>query len=189
MLTTKERANHGIKEVLLHVAVAVSGLNKLPDYTPPLGEDGKPLKYLYRAEGELPEDILKKRKWAVLQGGGITTEMGFLSTSYFKPAEGFFSEHSTSGILIRSLKGKKITPLSQFGNAEREILLPPTQMQWQYHKEIITDIFKRTMSLFIAKPVTVAPELAIDYKPRKKGEWLVKTISPKDNLMFGLDVA
>ena len=34
MLTPKAKANHSIKETLLHIAVAVSGLNKLPDYVP-----------------------------------------------------------------------------------------------------------------------------------------------------------
>jgi hypothetical protein len=189
ILTPKAKVNHGIKETLLHIAVAVSGLNKLPDYVPPLGPDGEPQKYLYRAESNLPKKELKKRKWAVLQGGGITTEMGFISTAYKKPAEGFFHEDCQAGVMIKNLKGKKITPLSQFGNGEREVLLPPTQMQWLYHKDIITDIYKNTMALFIAKPVTVAPELTIDYKPRSSKEWIVKTIDPQDNILWGVDTA
>ena len=131
--------------------------------------------------------MLKKRKWAVLQGGGITTEMGFLSTSYTKPS-GFFSEFSQSAILIKSLKGKKITPLSQYGNSEREILLPPTQMQWLYHKDIISDIYKNTIALFIAKTVSVDPKLTIDYTPHHE-DWLVKTIDQKENAFFGVDTA
>ena len=76
ILTPRVKANHCIKETLLHIAVAISGLNKLPDYTSPLSSDGQPQKYLYRAENHLPEDILKKHKWAILQGKEITTEMG-----------------------------------------------------------------------------------------------------------------
>jgi hypothetical protein len=183
--TVKEQASHNIKETLLHVIVAVSGLNKLPDFVPPPGIDGKPQKYLYRSEGSLPENILAQRKWAVLNGGEITTEMGFISTAFSKPAEGFFGEHSSSAVMIKSLKGKKITPLSQFGDSEREILLPPTQLQWKYHKDIITDIYRNTMPLFIAKPVNVNV-------PNENGitkDMFVQTISPKDNLMLGLDLA
>ena len=112
-----------------------------------------------------------------------------MSTAFTKPAEGFFGEHSQAGIMIKNLKGKKITPLSQFGNGEREILMPPTQMHWLFYKDIITDIYKNQMALFIAKPVTVAPELTIDYIPRSSEEWLFKTIDPKDNLLLGVDTA
>ncbi len=181
MLSPQAKANQTIKESLLHIALAVSGLNKLPDYVPPNGPDGKPAKYLYRAEGYVPDDVLAKRKWAVLQGGEITTEMGFISTAFEKPASGFFNEHSQAAILIKNLKGKKVTPLSQFGNAEREILLPPTQMQWLYHKDIITDIFKKQIALFIAKPVTV------NLPSHDTPDTFVNTIDPKDNLMWGVD--
>jgi hypothetical protein len=58
------------KEALLHVAVAVSALNKLPDYEAFLGDDGQPQKYLYRVENYLPEDVLKKRKWAMMTDAG-----------------------------------------------------------------------------------------------------------------------
>jgi hypothetical protein len=69
--------------------------------------------------------------------------MGFISILFSKSAEGFLSETSQAGILIKNLKGKKITPLSQIAS-EREILLPPTQMRWLYHKDIVTDIYKVT---------------------------------------------
>lgn len=184
----QEKRNHCIKETLLHIAVAVSGLNKLPDYQP-IGTDGEQQKYLYRAENFLPEDVLKKRQWAVLQGGGITTEMGFLSTAFSKPVSGFFSENTQVGVMIRSLKGKKITPLSQFGSDEREILLPPTQMQWLYQKVITTDINKNPMTLFIAKPVTVKPELTLDYVPLSPQEWLVKAMNDNDEDLLDVDLA
>lgn len=184
-LTKKEQANQTIKETLLHIAVAVSGLNKLPDFVPPPGPDGQPQKYLYRGESSLPQSVIDKRKWAVLQGGDITFEMGFISTSFSKPVSGFFSEHSTSGILIKNLKGKKITPLSQFGNSEREVLLPPTQMQWKYEKEIITKTYKNTMPLFLAKPVTVNSPI----DPSITKDTYVQTINPKENLLFGIDTA
>ncbi|WP_068467108.1 hypothetical protein [Candidatus Protochlamydia phocaeensis] len=184
VFTVKAKANQTIKEALLHIAVAVSGLNKLPDYVPPPGPDGKPQKYLYRGERDLPESVLAKRKWAVLQGGEITNEMGFLSTAYGKPADAFFNEFTEVGVMIKSLKGKKITPLSQFGNSEREILLPPTQMQWLYQKDIITDIYKRQMTLFIAKPVSVPiPSAGISVDD------FIQTINPEENVFFGIDTA
>lgn len=181
MLTPQAKANQTIKEGLLHIALAVSGLNKLPDYIPPNGPDGKPAKYLYRAEGYVPDDVLAKRKWSVLQGGEITIEMGFISAAFEKPAGGFFNENAQAAILIKNLKGKKVTPLSQFGNTEREILLPPTQMQWLYHKDIITDVFKKQMALFIAKPVTV------NLPSNHTTDMFVKTIDPNDNLIWGVD--
>jgi hypothetical protein len=189
IFTPSGKVNHCIKEILLHIGVAISGLNKLPDYTPPSGSDGQPIKYLYRAENHLPEDILKKRKWAALNGQGITMEMGFISTAFEKPAQGFFGEHSQAGLMIKNLKGKKITPLSQFGNNEREILLPPTQMQWLYSKDIVTDVYKNQLALFIAKPVSVPLDLTLDYVPRSAEEWIVRTIEPKDNLLWEIDTA
>jgi hypothetical protein len=45
------------------------------------------------------------------------------------------------------------------------------------------------MALFIAKHVTVMPEITLDYAPRPDDEWLVKTIDPKKHLFFGVDVA
>ena len=181
--------NHCLKETLLHVVVAVSGLNKLPDYTPSLNAEGQLPKYLYRVENDLPKNILKNRKWAVLKGGGITTEMGFISTSFKKPVGYFLSEDAKVGIMIKNLKGKKITPLSQFGNGEREILLPPTQMQWLYYKDIITDIFRNQMTLFIAKPVTVSPELTLDFVPRSPEDWIVKTLESSENLLLDIGTA
>ncbi|MCE2982526.1 MAG: hypothetical protein LW832_03055 [Parachlamydia sp.] len=182
-LTEKEHVNHAIKEALLHIAVAVHGLNRLPDYTPPINADGQTQKYLYRSDGYLPDSVLEERKWAVLNGGEWTTETGFISSAYFKPT--FFGEHVTCATLIKNLKGKKITPLSQFGEGEREVLLPPTQMQWKYKKEIITDIYKNTMHLFIAKPVTVNPP----FDPAITKDTYVQTIDPKDNLFLGMDIA
>jgi hypothetical protein len=182
-LTQKESANLAIKETLLHAAVAISGLNKLPDFVPPIGPDGKQQTYLYRAENSLPDDILKKRKWSVLTGNP-TKEMGFISTSYFKPAEGFFSEFSNSGILIECLKAKKITALSAFKDAEREVLLPPTQMLWLYHKDVVTDVFKNTIPLFIAKPVTIN-----DTNPIKPEDLFVNILTADENAMLGIHIA
>lgn len=177
----KERTNLALKETLLHAAIAVSGLNKLPDFVPPVGPDGSRQKYLYRAENSLPEDILKKRKWAVLTGKP-TKEMGFISTSFLKPSEAFFSEFSKSGILIESLKAKKITDLSCF-ESEREVLLPPTQMLWLHQKDVVTDVFKKTIPLFIAKPVTIN-----ETHPVKSEETFVQTLTPEENALLGIDI-
>lgn len=174
----KEQMNLTLKENLLHIAVAVSALNKLPDFIPPVDSNGETSKYLYRGEGYLPPSVLAQRKWSVQNGGRVTIEMGFLSTAYNKPADAFFSESTQAGILFKNLKGKKVTPLSQFGQTEREILLPPTQIQWLYHKEIITDIFKNKMNLFIAKPVTVPYEQPTIENTIAKKAWVAKNKEP-----------
>ena len=62
-------------------------------------------------------------------------------------------------------------------------------MQWLYYKDIVTDIFKNQMILFIAEPVTLAPELAIDFAPRSPEEWLVKFFNPKDNFLSSVEAA
>lgn len=163
------KIDHCIKEILLHVAVAISGLNKLPDFH--LSDMG--CKYLYRAESSLPEETIKKRKWAVLTGG-ITTEKGFISTACQKPAESYFSEATQVSILIENCRGKDIRPLSQAGDLEREILLPPTQMQWKYFKVITTDTLQNKMTVFIATPVTVDPKQTLDYEPLDEEGWLIR---------------
>lgn len=146
--------NEKLREALLHAAVAVSGLNKIPDFVPPKNPDGTTPKYLFRGESTIPESLFAKRKWAVEQGGEVTLECGFISTSYGKPNEYFFNENSKSAIMFKNAKGKKVTQLSQYGGAAREILLPPTHIQWRYHKDIITDKEKKVIALFLAKPVS-----------------------------------
>ncbi len=169
----EEQANRTLKEAFLHIAVAVSALNKLPDFVPPLGTDGECQKYLYRSESNLPNSILDQRKRAILEGGKVTREMGFLSTAFSKPAAGFFSEFTRSTIMLKGLKGKKITPLSQFGEVEREVLIPPTQVQWLYCKDIVTDVYKNTMTLFIAKPVNTPFNISTLEDQDKKEAWLL----------------
>ena len=142
--------NKNVKENLLHIAIAVHGLNKIPDYVPS-GLAGVPPKYVYRSEGEIPEQVLAKRKWSVMQGGQVSWEMGFISTAHQSPT--FLNFGTKQGILFKNLKGKYIAPLSRF-TGEREVLFPPTQVQWKYQKEIVVDGFRK-MNLFIAKPVTV----------------------------------
>lgn len=146
--------NSRLREVILHCAVAVSGLNKMPDYKPPVNPDGTVAKYLYRGEGSTPAAVMEKRKWSVQQGGEITSENGFISTAYGKPAEAFFGEHSSCGIMFRNLKAKEVTPLSMFGKQEREVIIPPTHIQWRYHKDVVSDNNKKKIPVFLAKPVT-----------------------------------
>lgn len=142
------------KEILLNSAVAISGLNKMPDFIPPPNHDGSVSKHLYRGEYSVPDAVLEKRQRAVQEGGDITLEGGFLSTAYQRPAEGFFGESAKCGIMFINLKGKNITPLSQFGSGEREVLMPPTHIQWRYHKDVKSDYYQTTVALFLAKPVT-----------------------------------
>jgi hypothetical protein len=149
-----QEINSVLREILLHSAVAISGLNKMPDYTPPVNSDGSTSVYLYRGENYIPDAVLSHRKWAVEEGGGVTFENGFISSAYNEPVSGFFGEDSKSGIMFKNLKGKKVTPLSAFGDGEREVLFPPTHIQWLYYKNVISDIYKNTIAIFLAKPVT-----------------------------------
>lgn len=146
--------NKSLKEMLLHAAVAVSGLNKMPDFEPTKNNDGTFPKYIYRGESYVSDSILEERLEAVKEGGDVTLEGGFLSAAYGKPVNGFFGEHSKCGIMFRNVKGKKIISLSMFGQSEREVLLPPTHVQWRYHKNVISDHAKNTVALFLAIPVT-----------------------------------
>lgn len=150
-LSKTKKINLTLKETILHVTAAVGGLNKLPDYDPPKNSDGTKPQYLYRGEGEEMKELRRK---AMQDGGEVTMELGFISASYEKPASSFFNEYSGNGILIKNVNGKNITPLSQFQDAEREILLPPTQLQWLYHKEVKAPNGNK-LNLFLAIPVRV----------------------------------
>lgn len=152
--SSKEKLNYTLKEFLLHCAVAVHGLKQLPDYDPPEREDKTKPQYLYRGEGG---STISTRIEAVQEGGKVTLELGFISTSYDRPSGIFVNSYTPCGVLLVNVSGKDITPLSMFGEGEREVLLPPTQIQWMYHKEIPTKE-SRTMHLFLALPVRVPVE-------------------------------
>lgn len=176
-LTQKAASSLALKETLLHVAVAVSGLNKLPDFVPNPGPDGQPRKYVYRGEYSVPSSVLEKRKKAVEEGGKTLWEMGFLSTAHTQPASGFFSSYSKVGIMIRDIKGKDVSGLSMFPY-EREILFPPTQMQWLYHKEIVVDaVYHKTMDLFVVRAVGTTHTYTTIEDDLAKKAWAFKTQS------------
>ena len=129
----EERLNLAFKETLLHAAVVVSGLNKLPDYS----GSGK---YLYRGESNLPEKVLANRLSAINDGGKITWETGFLSTSHTQPLSVFYCD---SAVLFKNLKGKNISVLSQFPS-EREICSPQPKFSGATTKRLlIWPIFSR----------------------------------------------
>lgn len=147
----EDKRNQAYKECLLHCAVAIAALNQIPDYR----DD----KYLFRCEGNgVPDEVIKNRIKAVNDGGGVTLEMGLISTAYHKPAESFISSDTKAFIIFHVRNGKNVTQVSQYGKSEREILLPPTQIYWKYHKEVKAkniDNHNRDVHLFYALPMTV----------------------------------
>jgi hypothetical protein len=155
---SEEEWNHWIKELLLHSVVAISGLHKLPDYQV---TDEKEM-YLYRAEKDLPSLEMNKRCWAVMCGGGITSERGLISTASQRPSEDYLNESTKVGILIENLRGKDITFLSRCEKQEREVVIPPTQLQWLYTAKMQDCATQKTIYLFVARPVKVCPEYTID---------------------------
>lgn len=156
-LSEEARIDATLKEALIHTCVNVAALNKLLDFQK-IGATGEADRYLFRGEtSSCPEFVIEKRKEAVRKGGAVEMECGFMSTSYQQPNSSFFNASSKAGVVIENVKGKNVMPLSQFGTAEREILVPPTQIQWRYHKRISAP-FGSEIDLFYAYPVSVPPE-------------------------------
>ena len=151
-----------VKEALAHAAVTVSALNKLPDFVPPGAKGASAPQYLFRGEMALPQNVLEARKEASLHQG-VIREVGFVSTSHGSPDPMFFGPSSNAGVLIANCKGKNIADFSQ--NEEREILLPPTQLQWVESQDFVTPQGK-TITLFMAQPITSPVETPIRYEEK-----------------------
>lgn len=128
----------------MHAAICVSGLNKLPDYTPPPRPDGSIPHYLYRAQAGDPSVVSERKR--LMDHGEVTTVFQLMSTSY-----GYATFQYRAGIytLVRNVKGKLVQPLSQHP-LEQEVLVPPTQLFFQYHRE---DPASGT-HFYIARPVS-----------------------------------
>jgi hypothetical protein len=156
-VTSEEKLNETLKEVLLHITVAISGLNKLPIY------QGKG-KYLYRSE-KCSDKRLEQRKNLVKAGRKASYEMGFLSSSHTKPSEKYFDPDAKSAIILLNVEGKDISPLAQYPE-EQEILTVPHLVKWEAFVEIPTP--KQTkLCLFIARPIT-APKTSPTVSPKSK---------------------
>lgn len=137
-----------LKPYLLIGVVGVSALNRLPDF-----ESNQDSQFLYRYDMSLPDSKIQERIHAVHEGGLVTTETGFISTSHSRPAE-FFKDGNVI-TLFEQCKAKSVENLSPLN--EREVTLPPTQVQWKYHHEFIDHSGKK-IHLFVAKAVTTPTE-------------------------------
>lgn len=136
--------------ILLEAAAAISGLNKLPDYEITGKQQSK---FLYRFDENVPTAIIKARIDAVNNGGGITTEMGLASTSHTHGSESFTDRNIIT--IFENAKGKSIESLSHFhgDKTEREVLLPPTKVQWLHYKELHIGSGK-SVHVFVARAVS-----------------------------------
>ncbi|MGX6960407.1 MAG: ADP-ribosyltransferase [Rickettsia endosymbiont of Pentastiridius leporinus] len=119
-----------IPEMIMHIAVASHGLNKIPDIKLPI--------VIRNQQSELLNEYINNVK-----ENKVTAEKAFISTSY-ESQENFNSKNKSEGIKIifKDVKGKDISPLSQYPN-EKEYLLPPsTQLKWSgYSKTKLGHVF------------------------------------------------
>lgn len=143
-----------MKEVMLHIAMASTGLSKCPV---------KDIKICYRYDGKsLPQSIVQARIDSVNSSESdlkVTVEAGFTSTSKEKPGGGMSGPYRT---VFGGLVGKDIAAISYFPE-EREFLIPPTQIKWiTYNKD------EQDNTYFLATPVNtpIGPEEGV--KPGQK---------------------
>jgi len=114
-----------IKQGLLHLCVAISGLNKIPDFINPTGS-----KFLYRTmelDNEPAAAFVRERAELSLQRG-ISREP-FMSTSVGIPVL-----PGQVSVLVRNVGGKDVRGLSAMGSTEAEILIPSKKVQWLYYR-------------------------------------------------------
>jgi hypothetical protein len=124
---------------------AIHGFYKLPDY------QGPKKKYLWRGESFLTGDVklaldvkeVERRINAI--GKDPEPAFGFTSTSAQGLDQKFAGNCLT--LLLYEEGGKDVSKYSKY-HGETEILFPPTQIQWLYHKEL-----ESGGHLFIARPV------------------------------------
>jgi hypothetical protein len=132
-----------LKEVIIHTTMAASGLNKSPDKT---------IDFTYRVDkAGLPDSLVKDRKKSVESNKDnpyVTFETGgFLSSSKERPAEAWVGG-TKYGTTFYNVIGKNVESISYFhAYKEREVLLPPTQMQWVSYKT------EGNRDYFLARPV------------------------------------
>lgn len=136
--------NSAFKLRLLLAIVAAATLEKLPNYEPKNANN----RFLYRYD-QISQDELNKRIEAVGGGGNVTNEQGMISTSHTTPAESF--EQRNVIVLYENCKGKSIESMAAMD--EREIVLPPTQVQWTHYYTYF-DENGAQQHVFVAKAVS-----------------------------------
>ncbi len=129
-----------IKETLIHIGMASSGLSCIPDTH---------CQYAYRADvGVLTKEKLEARLKSIQDPSKITVEEGFLSTS----KDALKWPHGTK-IMFHDLIGKDVALLS-WHPGENEFLIPPTQVRWEGHDT------KGDNHFFVARPVATTAGLS-----------------------------
>lgn len=176
-------------EMLVHSAVAVSALNKIPDTT---------VETAYRFEtvgqSETEQKKRKDRLEKVKQGGGVTYEYGFVSTSFDKPYDitqgdtfiTFQGQRLEETVLVKEEKidektrektfelkekkvrqeprggliGKDIHLLAKYSD-EREFLFPPGQVMWTGYiqEKVNVNGIVKTIDYFLARQVRTLTNL------------------------------
>ncbi len=132
------------KETIIDCIMLASGLNKIEPttiYNMPAEIPNALLPPLrtYRGEVYMTQEIIKRRKALIDQGGGITAQFGFMSTSYQRKVSSTFSKNSL--IVFEYLYGKDITKLAN-DPKEQEFLLLPCQLFWyNFENEGQTNVF------------------------------------------------
>lgn len=137
-----------VRELVCHTGMAICALNKVTVDVPNVS---------FRTELSDPNNIpayMQKRIDAA-KTGGVTMESGFVSTAQEKPKLMFGDPDNPGGvgIIYKDLKGKDVRNLSAF-TAEREFLLPPTQIQWHSYNQV------KQGHILEGKPVTTPLDLA-----------------------------
>lgn len=135
--SSSELNQDAARDVILTTVLLGSGLNKLPSTF----EDHSS----FRGESEQSQTKITYRMDLIHEGGGLSDEPAYMSTSYDKEvSEGF---KSSSMIVFDALYGKDIAWLSAFPD-EQEFLLNPSTVLWEDYA-----FSNRNIPIFEAKVV------------------------------------
>lgn len=100
--------------------------------------------------GNIIEERIKQAR-----KGGVTREAGLTSTSAVKPAQDF-GLGANSAIIFTDIIGQHVAAISQNPISEREILIPPIQIQWLAYKS------SAGVEYFVGKPVRSLTGLSLE---------------------------
>ncbi len=147
-----------LRELICSTGMALAAINKAPGEKPINTFRGEKVKKEFAA--------LSQERIEAAKTGGVTIISAFTSTAMEKPSANFaFNNEDIDdnvGIVYNNLVGKDLRGLTAFPH-EREFLIPPTQIQWEYHA------LTKGGHLFSAKPVTTLTGLAPEaMKPQSK---------------------
>ncbi|MBS0285734.1 MAG: hypothetical protein JSR17_00035 [Proteobacteria bacterium] len=165
-----------MKEALCHIALANSGLNKVPEVPLPAGT--RAFRY---DDKNLPKTVLDQRKESADRVPGkplVVRESGFVSTSLEKPSEDFDAEYRT---VFTNVTGRNVGAIS-FYPGERELLMPPTDIVYVAHFK------KHHKHYFLAKPVRALRDTPEEKTQEEKefDTWLSKQSAAEESAITQL---